>query len=172
VPLPPHDEAVHRVGRLLFGEGWIDELSPTEFALGKLHADREGRLQRLVRGEPFPDDAKDAIAAARATARFRSWSAQFSEVRRWLYDQGIDCSLAETFDSNKFEEWFATKLGDYEKSATVKRQASVRKLFPTMNPGRGGTDWNTFCDAVRKDSGQHFDNKTIERDVRTIRAAS
>ena len=171
VSRPPHDEAVYPVGRLLFGESWIDELASREFDLGKEHSDREGSFQRIVRGKPFPDTTKDAIDAARAVTRYQIWSTQIDYVIRWLYAQGTDCHSQETFDSAKFEKWFADKFGDYEKNATVRRRASVSKLLLTMNPGRGGVRWKIFCDAVCKDCGEYFDQKTIERDVRMIRRA-
>jgi hypothetical protein len=168
----PHDEAVYRVGRLLFGETWIDELSSAEFDLGKKHSDREGSLQRIVRGEPFPNTmAKEAIAAARAATRFQIWSTQIVYVTRWLYAQKIDCHSQKAFDSDKFEKWFADAFGDYEKNATVRRRASVKKLYLIMKPGRGGVRWKEFCNAVCKDCGEYFDQKTIERDVQMLRRA-
>jgi len=170
---PPHDEAVYRVGPLLFGEAWIDELAPDEFDLGKRHADREGSLGRIAYGKPFPDAASDAIAAARASTRYQTWSAQFGQVRRWLLSQGIDCSSAEKFDKNKFERWFSDKFGRRENTATAKRIASVHKLLRRMNPGRGGTTpWKDFCKAVSADCRQRFDDRTIKDDVRKIRSAT
>ncbi|MGB9391532.1 MAG: hypothetical protein WCB70_16295, partial [Xanthobacteraceae bacterium] len=130
-PKPPHEEAVYRVGRLLFRASWIDELASEEFELGKQHSDREGSLQRIVRGKPFPNAVKDAIDAAQAAMRFQIWSTQITYVIRWLYAQGIDCHSQKTFDSAEFEKWFADKFGDYEKSAIVRRRASVNDLFKT-----------------------------------------
>lgn len=170
-PKPPHDEAIYRVGRLPFGESWIDELSSRELDLGKEHSDREGSLQRIVRGKPFPDATRDAIEVARAVMRYQIWSTQVGYVIRWLYAQGIDCHSQKTFDSAEFEKWFADKFGDYEKDATTRRHASVKKLLETMKPGRGGVQWKVFCNAVCEDCGEYFDQKTIERDVRTIQRA-
>jgi hypothetical protein len=169
----PHDEAVNRVGLLLFEEAWINELTQAEIDHGKTYADRAGSFERIVRGKPFPHEANDAIAAARAATRYQTWAAQFEQVRRWLFSQGIDCSSAKEFNSDKFEKWFAEKFGRYENTATAKRVASVRKLLQTMNPGRGGTQrWVVFCDAVRKDCRQRCDDKTIKRDVKKIRSAT
>jgi hypothetical protein len=175
----PPEEAVYRTGRLLFRESWIDELSSAEFDLGKQHSDREGSFQRIVRGKPFPDRTKDAIAAARAATRFKIYSAQFAEVQRWLYDQGIDCR-PQKFDSVKFKKWFADKFGDYENTRQARRLESVRNLLKTMTPPGGnpletmnppgGVRWKIFRDAVCKDCGEDFDQKTIENDVRAIRS--
>jgi hypothetical protein len=170
-PKQPHDEAIGRVGLMLFRDWWIDDLTPAELALGNLHADREGNFRRgIARGEPLPDSVKDAIAAAHAVARYNIWSAQILQVIRWLDSQGIDCSSSERFDSVRFEKWFEEKFSGYADTDRARRQASVRKLHKTMNPGaRGGCTWPVFCDAVRKDCGQDFDNRTIENDVRALR---
>jgi hypothetical protein len=154
------DEAIDRVGRMLFGPAWIGEVTQEEWALGRQYVGEHGKLLA-----PFPDSVKEATAAARAALHCYVSEIQNAQVFSWLTAQGIECA-PDRFSSTDFENWFKPRWGDAENSATARRRASVRKLLPE----RDKMTMPEFCDAVFDDCGLSSDERTIRRDIAAILA--
>ena len=167
MPKQERDEAIDRVGRMLFGSAWIAEVTTAEWTLGRQYVGEHGK-----RLSPFPNSAKEATAAARASFRCYVSEIQNAQVFEWLTAQEIDCT-PDKFSNTQFEDWFKPKFGDYENSVTAKRRASVRKLLPELQPGPGGkATIEQFCEAVTADCGFSFNERTIRRDIDAIRAGT
>jgi hypothetical protein len=157
------DEAIEIVGRALYGSHWIGELQSREWKIGKAHPGN-GILS-------LPSSGKQAAAIAAARFRSQGSDEQSGQVFRWLHEQGINCVPGE-FDASAFNAWFAKKFPAAARSATTSRVDAVRALLKAGHrPGRGGPiSWKAFCGRTRARCGQRCDDKTIKRDVQTIRA--
>lgn len=155
---PPHHEAVERVGRALYGELWIGELRKREWQVGK---DYRAEWNAIV---TLPSSGKSATAIAKACFRSRASKEQYEQVFHWL-QQEFQGDYA-----SDFETWFRKKFPTAPLSSTEIRQTTVRAALASgQRPGRGGNvRWDKFCDAIRKQSGQRCDDKTIKRDVAEI----
>jgi hypothetical protein len=152
------DHAAARVGRALFGDLFVDQLTNTDWAIAK-----------KTPAEGLPKDPKAAAQVAKARQRLLLMDHQTSEVFAWLSSHEINCSPRD-FDQGTFETFFRAHFPD-EQSTTDKRKAVVAEcLNQGNNPGRGGNiGWDSFCDLVRKKSSQTIDDKTVKRDVETLR---
>jgi len=157
--------AIERTGRALYGQCWIGEMKEKELEVARRFRGANGQIVAL------PDGAKAAVKVAMACFRARESDAQYGQVFRWLAEQGIDCTPG-TFDVDAFDVWFRTKFPTAPMGATEVRLNTVRaELKKGQHPGRGGNvGWKKFCDTVRKKSGQRCDDRTIKRDVASLRA--
>jgi hypothetical protein len=149
------DEGVEKVRRTLYAELSVGDISDEEYSLANSSA-------------PIPEDPKSAAARLRARYRWNAIDWQIGEVMRWLQQQGLNCE-PEKFDRKKFDEFFKLKFDAALSSRDIRRSAIKKRLDAGDRPGRPGhIDWKPFYDAIRKTTGLHFDDKTIDRDAREM----
>jgi hypothetical protein len=159
------DDAIDQVGRALYGELWLREVSKADWETSNSY----GMPGAKPVGLPVPA----STAARHAQARLRSLITylQLIQVYQFLYEQGIELA-DDGFDSTGFAAWFLKWQPDSKpRTSTARRIDAVKKVLRDHgNPGRGGpVTWKTFCNLVRKTSGQRCTDKTIQRDVTTLR---
>jgi hypothetical protein len=159
------NEAIERVGRALYGLGWVGELKTREWEIGKSN----GRNEHCAT-VALPTSGKSAAKIANACFRSRASIEQYDQVFRWLHEQGVNCG-SSGFDVGAFEKWFRKKFPDAPPSTTASRIGVVQGLLLAgRRPGRGGNiRWKRFCDLVRAKWGGRCDDKTIKRDVADLR---
>jgi hypothetical protein len=160
-------QAIERVGRKLFGEYWIGDISNEELDLARKHRPVfAGGL-----GEELPADPKDAAAAVHAVHR-APWR-QVDVVIHWLQHQcGLDLAVPR-FDPETFNTFFAKTFGSDDTpldagAATAARKAAVRRRLPGAAPGR--IAMKAFTALINSDcGGTQWSARTIKRDLAELR---
>ncbi len=101
----PRNEAIEIVGRELFGEAWVGELTMAEWDLIQAHKSRFADNKRA------PAEIADQLYQAEERAA-RS-DRQHGHVIRWLEDRGLDCvrGIANGLARKTFEAAFAAAFG-------------------------------------------------------------
>jgi hypothetical protein len=150
------DNALERAGAALFGELWTGPISKNEWE---------------CRNADLPASPKIATSIARARSRWSTADAQMQMLIHWLQHQHNLDMTPDGFDADEFEKFFA---GAFREAATLtgKRKAAVlERLKSGASPGVGGTHtWKKFTALICTDCGGQFDKRTIERDVKELRA--
>ena len=153
-------DAIERAGAALFGELWITKRNKRERQLAK------------DPGRELPRDPKKAAGIARARSRRLMDEKQSDAVIHWLQHQcGLDMT-SPGFDAAKFEAFFK-KAFEQSRPVDVDRRTAVsNRLKGGASPGRGGTHtWKEFTRLICRDCKGEYSQKTIERDVRSLRRA-
>jgi hypothetical protein len=159
------NEAIDQVGRVLYGEMWISEVSSADWEMWNGYGMPDANPVRL------PTPARGATYHAQARLRCLMTYVQVGQVYEFLYEQGIDLA-GDRFDNTGFMAWFVNWRPNLrQQTSTALRIDAVRQVLRDHGkPGRGGPlTWKIFCDLVRKASGQKCTDKTIQRDVKALR---
>jgi hypothetical protein len=158
------NQVIDQVGRVLYGENWISEVSSADWEMSNSYGTPDANPVRL------PTPARTAACHAQARLRSLITYVQVGQVYEFLYERGID-PVGDGFDSTGFMAWFLNWRPNLkQQTSTALRIDAVRQVLRDHGkPGRGGPlTWKIFCDLVRKASGQKCTDKTIQRDVKAL----
>src|SRR5260370_20384491 len=101
----PRNETIEIIGRELFADAWVGEMTATEWELVQVHK------IRFANGTKPPAEIADQLYQTEERAA-RS-DRQHHEVIQWLENHGLDCvrGLHDGLDRKTFETAFAQEVG-------------------------------------------------------------